>query len=77
MTIPKEIRSNFLLFCVLSVAHRLHKSEDEIASWPLKRLVRWMAYFKIIREEENKQLEEAKRGGSRGSWSKSHLKGGI
>jgi hypothetical protein len=45
----------------MSVAYRLGKDEGEIASWPLRRLVRWMAYFKIVREEEDKAIERAKK----------------
>lgn len=43
----------------MSVAHKLGKDEAEIADWPLSRLVRWMAYFKIVREEENKAYKKA------------------
>jgi len=43
----------------MSVAHRLGKAEDEIKHWPLERLVRWMAYFKIVREEEEKAIKRA------------------
>jgi hypothetical protein len=49
----------------MSVAHRLHKTEDEIASWPLERLVRWMAYFKVVREEEDKAIKEAQKRSKR------------
>jgi hypothetical protein len=75
MTIPKALRNNFLLYCILSVSHRLKIPEDEIGRWPLKRLVRWMAYFKIVREEEDKQLEEAKRRNRSGGRGNAPLKG--
>lgn len=58
----RALRRNFLLYCVMSVALKLGKDEGEIAEWPRSRLVRWMALFKIHREEEDKAIERAKSG---------------
>jgi hypothetical protein len=44
----------------MSVAHRLGKDESEIEGWSLKRLTRWMAYFKIVQEEEERAIERAR-----------------
>jgi len=49
------------MFRIMSLAHKLRISEEEILEWSPARFYRWLAYFKITAEEEKKVLDRAKR----------------
>lgn len=37
----------------MSLAHELHKDDDEVALWPIRKLIRWSVFFR----EKNKRDE--------------------
>ena len=56
----------------MSVAERLKVSEEEVIKWSPARLARWLAYYRILNEDEKKAMEAAQRkarnkGGGGGS----------
>ena len=51
----------------MSVAERLKVSEEEVIKWSPARLARWLAYYRILNEDEKKAMEAARRkGGNKG-----------
>jgi hypothetical protein len=44
---------------VMSIAVELHKTEDDIAHWPLNRIIEWAAFFRLrdkwTKEQSNRR----------------------
>jgi hypothetical protein len=51
------------VFQILSLAHELGKSIDEVSSWSLEEVKIWLAYFKVRADLEAKEREKNKRKG--------------
>lgn len=42
----------------MAIAAELHKTEEEIADWPLKRIAEWQAFFRL----RNEAIQEGSKG---------------
>jgi hypothetical protein len=51
------------MFQILSLAHELGKSLDEVKSWSLEEVKLWLAYFKVKAELEEKERAKRKNRG--------------
>jgi len=45
----------------MMVCHELGKSEQDVASWHLSDVFRWVAYFRLKAKAEKKAIENARR----------------
>jgi hypothetical protein len=39
----------------MSIASELHKTEEELAHWPIQRIAEWIAFFRL----RNKEIDRA------------------
>lgn len=46
----------------MMVCYELGKTEEEVSSWQISDLVRWMAFFRLKHKAEKKAMEQAKKG---------------
>jgi len=59
------LRLDPLTLNVMMIAKELHLSEEEVWSWKPPRLQRWLAFNRIMNEEEKKAIDRAKQAGKR------------
>ncbi len=66
MTPPKALRGDFVEFMVMRICHELGKDEQEVRNWPWKYFIKWIAYFRVKNELEEKAMADARRKGGKG-----------
>jgi hypothetical protein len=45
----------------MSIAAELHKTEDDVAGWPLSRIVEWNAFFRLREKWTKEAVRKDKR----------------
>jgi hypothetical protein len=43
----------------MAVACELHKTEDDLAHWPVSRIIEWQAFFKLREEAMKSQTHRS------------------
>lgn len=61
----KALDQNPLGYMRMMVCYELGKTEEEVASWHIDTLCRWIAFFNLKYKAEKKAMEEARKKASR------------
>lgn len=62
----KALDQDYLQFHVMTICYKLGKTEQEVATWSLEQLYRWVAYFRLVRKAEERAQKEAMAKAKRG-----------
>lgn len=46
----------------MMICYQLKKTEEEVVTWTLEDLIRWMAFFRLKNKAEEKAIERARKG---------------
>jgi len=59
----KALDRDYLGYLTMMICYELGKTEEEVKSWTLDDLFRWLAFFRLKRKAEQKAQQRASKKG--------------